>query len=101
MRHDAWVVLEDGERHECALSDISGIGARINVADTDPIPDGFLLLLAANGAARRRCRVIWRKPRELGVKFETRLDDRIRAAAIPKSKSGGAVAAKQPTETDA
>jgi hypothetical protein len=98
MRHDAWVVLEGGERHECALSDISGIGARINMADVDPIPDSFVLLLAANGAARRRCRVIWRKPRQLGVKFETRLDDRIRAAAIPKSAD--TVAAKEPVESD-
>jgi hypothetical protein len=54
--------------------------------DSDAIPDNFLLFLAANGSARRRCRVIWRKPRELGVKFETRLDDRIRAAARPKSE---------------
>lgn len=99
MRHDAWVVLEGDERHECALSDISGIGARINLADTDPIPDSFVLLLAANGAARRRCRVIWRKPRELGVKFETRLDDRIRAAAVPKST--GEAAANEPIESDA
>jgi hypothetical protein len=98
MRHDAWVVLESGERHECALSDISGIGARINITDIDPIPDGFVLLLAANGAARRRCRVIWRKPRELGVKFETRLDDRIRAAAVPKADPA---AAKELTENDA
>jgi hypothetical protein len=85
MRHEAWLMLEGGERCDCALSDISHIGARINLPDSDVIPDNFTLFLAENGAARRRCRVIWRKPRELGVKFETRLDDRIRAAVAPKS----------------
>src|SRR3974390_2786801 len=57
MRVDAWVLLEGGERCECALSDVSDSGARINVHDTDAIPDNFLLLLAKNGAARRRCPV--------------------------------------------
>ena len=80
MRHDAWLMLGGAERRDCALSDISHIGARINIPDSDVIPDNFLLLLAANGTAQRRCRVIWRKPRELGVKFETWLDDRTRPA---------------------
>jgi len=53
-------------------------------------------LLAENGAARRRCRVIWRKPRELGVKFETWLDDRIRATLVPKS--GDTAASKKEAE---
>jgi hypothetical protein len=92
MRHDAWLMLDGGVRRDCALSDISHIGARINIPDSDVIPDSFLLLLAANGTARRRCRVIWRKPLELGVKFETWLDDRIRAAA---PKPGGAVGSNE------
>jgi len=61
----------------------SHTGARINIPDSDAIPENFVLLVAANGSPRRRCRVMWRKPHELGVKFETRLDDRIRAAAVP------------------
>ena len=92
MRHDAWLMFDGGERHGCAFSDISHIGARINIPDSDAIPDNFLLLLAANGTARRHCRVIWRKPRELGVKFETWLDDRIRAAT---PKPSGTVASNE------
>jgi PilZ domain len=93
MRHEAWLLLESGARCDCALSDISHIGARISIPDPDAIPDNFMLFLAENGAARRRCRVIWRRPRELGVKFETRLDDRIRAVVAPKS--GDNAASKQ------
>jgi hypothetical protein len=51
MRQDAWLLLDGGERRDCALSDISHIGARINIPDSDIIPGNFLLLLAANGTA--------------------------------------------------
>ena len=95
MRFEAWLMLESGERCECALSDISHIGARINIPDSGAIPDNFVLLLAENGSARRRCRVIWRKPRELGVKFKTRLDGGVRAALVPKAHAGASVASKE------
>ncbi len=95
MRHDAWLVLDGGQRCECALSDISDRGARINVHDSETIPDNFLLLLAENGAARRRCRVIWRKPRQVGVKFETWLDERVRATKAPKDNPGAEAAPKE------
>jgi PilZ domain len=101
MRHDAWLMLDGGKRCDCALSDISHRGARINIPDSEAIPDNFLLLLAANGSARRRCRVIWRKPRELGVKFETHLDDRIRATLIPKPGTGVAPKETTAAESDA
>jgi len=93
-------MLNGGERRDCALSDISHIGARINIPDSDAIPDNLLVLLAANGTARRRCRLTWRKPRELGVKFETWIDDRIRAAT---PKPGGTVASneREPAESGA
>lgn len=100
MRYDAWLMVDGGERRDCALSDISHIGARINIPDSDVIPDNFLLLLAASGTAQRCCRVIWRKPRELGVKFETWLDDRIRAAT-PKPGATVASNAKEPAESGA
>jgi hypothetical protein len=99
MRREAWLMLESGERCDCALSDISHIGARINIPDSGVIPDNFTLFLAENGSARRRCRVIWRKPRELGVKFETRLDDHIRAAVAPKSGHNAAATEVEPVET--
>jgi hypothetical protein len=61
-------------------------------------PDSFVLLLAENGATRRRCRVIWRKPRAIGIKFESWLDDRIRAGVKPNTDAG--VAAKENKEAE-
>jgi hypothetical protein len=81
-------MLEADQRCECLITNISDRGAHINVADPEALPDSFVLLLAENGATRRRCRVIWRKPRE--IKFDSWLDERIRAGAKPKVYAGAA-----------
>ena len=87
LRRNAWVVLEAGQRLECVITNISDRGAHISIADSDALPDSFVLLLAENGATRRRCRVIWRKPREIGIKFDSWLDERVRAGIKPKIDS--------------
>ena len=83
--YDAWLVLDSGELCDCALSDVSDRGARINVHDSEIIPDNFLLLLPGNGAARRQCHVIWRKPQQVGVKFENGSTSGCRPRVLPKS----------------
>lgn len=98
LRRDAWVMLDAGQRCECVITNISDRGAHISIADSDALPDSFVLLLAENGATRRRCRVIWRKPREIGIKFESWLDDRIRAGVKPNTDAG--VAAKENKEAE-
>ena len=82
----------------CVITNISDHGAHINVPDSDALPDNFVLLLAENGATRRRCRVIWRKPREIGVKFDSWLDERIRAGVKPKADPSAA--AKESKEAE-
>ena len=83
-------MLEADQRCECVITNISDRGAHINVADSDALPDSFVLLLAENGATRRRCRVIWRKPREIGIKFDSWLDERIRAGGTPTADTSAA-----------
>jgi len=53
----------------CWISDISETGARLNLASDVELPDTFLLLLTANGGARRHCRIVWRDGLVVGVKF--------------------------------
>jgi len=84
MRYTAWVALAPDQLHGCVLSDISETGARVDIDDSKKIPDYFLLLLSRNGSARRKCRVVWRKPRQVGVKFERSLPAGERATLVPK-----------------
>ena len=75
------------------VSDVSDTGARIDVQDSKAIPDHFVLMLSSNGAARRFCRVMWRKPTQVGVKFERSLAE---AAEAPKTPAADVAAV--PTE---
>jgi hypothetical protein len=54
-----------------------------------------MLLLAETGSPRRRCRVIWRKAHQLGVKFETRIKERLRAVMEKKRGAGTKAASKK------
>lgn len=60
---------KDARALACAISDISASGARLNLKDDVDLPDSFFLLLTPNGAARRRCRLIWRDGLTVGVEF--------------------------------
>ena len=91
VRYTAWLVLEGNQRHGCALSDASDTGARLDVEDSKIIPDTFMLLLAGNGSAQRTCRVVWRKPQQIGVKFERRLARSDRATLVPVIEDDGNV----------
>ena len=53
----------------CALCNASQEGAQLVVAEPDRVPDRFVLALSADGAARRKCRVVWRSDDLIGVEF--------------------------------
>jgi hypothetical protein len=83
VRYTAWVALDQDQLHGCVLGDISETGARIDIDETKEIPDTFTLWLSTNGAARRHCKVVWRKPRQIGVSFERRITDAEHATLVP------------------
>jgi len=53
----------------CSISDISERGARLALEGDGEVPDTFILLLTADGGARRHCRVVWRDGVNVGVEF--------------------------------
>jgi hypothetical protein len=85
LRYTAWIALTADQRHGCVVSDVSDSGARIDVQDSKVIPDHFVLMLSSNGAARRFCRVMWRKPTQIGVQFARSLTDAAKTTQAPKS----------------
>ena len=73
LRHTAWVTINGEELHGCAISDISDTGARLDVEKPDILPEKFVLLLSSRGSPKRKCRVIWRTEKQIGVEFDRRL----------------------------
>lgn len=53
----------------CTVRNISDNGASLEVVSPIGIPDSIVLELEGD---RRRCRVIWRKEKRIGVRFQDR-----------------------------
>jgi hypothetical protein len=66
---------------DCRLLDISEQGARVEIENTDQVPDEFTLLLTPSGVPQRRCRMIWRTPTHVGVEFENPISATVWQAA--------------------
>jgi hypothetical protein len=58
---------EQAPRQDCLVYDMSHTGARILIDPAIELPQEFLLLLSRN--VTRRCKLVWRKDREAGVRF--------------------------------
>jgi hypothetical protein len=77
---------DDRPALECTLCDASQEGAQLAVADPDGLPDEFILALSSDGAARRRCRVMWRAEYSVGVEFLKDLQKGARAIRPPVAR---------------
>ena len=62
---------DDRSTVTCTVRNLSDSGARLAVASIVGIPDSFVLRLTDK--TKRDCRVVWRKPTELGVTFDSAL----------------------------
>ncbi len=52
---------------ECQMSDVSPIGARLLVHDSQTVPQQFVIIL--NPKLTRWCEVMWRSDKAVGVQF--------------------------------
>ncbi len=86
LRYTAWISLGPKNLQGCVVADVSDTGARLGVENSATVPDNFVLLLAANGKAKRNCRVIWREGEEIGVEFEKALANADKPRPIRKAE---------------
>lgn len=52
----------------CTVRDIHSSGARMSIVNAQNVADSFLLIVRSENLVAR-CKVAWRKPNELGVRF--------------------------------
>ena len=53
----------------CIVSELSETGARMTLVTEARLPERFLLILAADGRSRRRCRIVLRNGLDVSVRF--------------------------------
>jgi hypothetical protein len=68
----AWIEDLRGPRR-CTLSEIAEGGARIRLETLEPVPNRFVLRLAADGSVLRECRVVRRDGQDVEIAFDTPL----------------------------
>ncbi len=81
LHYAAWIGDGDQLLQGCIVADVSEGGARLDCGDPAGVPEEFVLILTdRQEGARRRCRVIWRSEKQIGVEFEMRYaaDSRVR-----------------------
>jgi len=69
---DVHIETDHGSKIACRLADLSQTGARVALDYSGVLPKEFMLVLSAQ--MRRRCRVMWRADREIGVQFVSRTE---------------------------
>jgi hypothetical protein len=72
----------------CTLCDAWQQGAQLTVADPNSLPNEFILALSSDGAARRRCRVVWRTETQIGVEFLKDDKKAVGPGAMPAKRLG-------------
>jgi hypothetical protein len=70
LQRPCWIVTgPDSAPREGQIRDVSEMGAMIMVDKPDQVPDIFILLLSQIGNSARKCKVVRRTEKELGLQF--------------------------------
>jgi hypothetical protein len=70
LQYNAWIGTGTSLLRGCVISDISHTGARLDVENPDDLPERFRLLFSAPGSVDRKCHIVWRTTKQVGVEFE-------------------------------
>ncbi len=62
------ILYANGAAFDCTVRNISEAGARLEVENPVGIPDNFTLKIQ-HEPQKRGCRVVWRKAKQIGVRF--------------------------------
>jgi hypothetical protein len=74
--HGAWITFDgDIRSYECRVLDVSAGGAKLLVDVDALVGSSFKLSVAPHSLVRKPCEVVWRRGRQLGVKFTNKAEE--------------------------
>jgi hypothetical protein len=74
--HCAWITFDgDIRSNECHVLDISPAGAKLTADIDASVGSSFSLSVAPKSLVRKPCEVVWRRGRQIGVKFTNRTSE--------------------------
>jgi hypothetical protein len=70
LRQTGWITFDGGfAARPCVVQDMSATGAKITIDDPNMLPAKLRLALSRDARTGRRCEVVWRRGKSVGVKF--------------------------------
>ena len=70
LQRPGWITLEGGfAARQCVVQNMSATGARITVEDPNALPARLRLAFARDARTGRKCEVVWRRGKTVGIKF--------------------------------
>jgi hypothetical protein len=70
LHQPGWITLEGGfAARRCVVQNLSATGARLTVDDPNMLPARLRLAFARDARTGRKCEVVWRRGKTVGVKF--------------------------------
>jgi hypothetical protein len=70
VHQPGWITLDGGfAARQCMVHDLSSAGAKITVEDASVLAGNLRLAFSRDAKTGRRCEVVWRRGKSLGVKF--------------------------------
>ena len=70
LRQPGWIILEGGfAARPCVVQNMSTSGAKITMDDPNTLPARLRLAFSRDARTGRRCEVVWRRGKSVGVRF--------------------------------
>ena len=70
VQQPGWITLDGGfAARSCVVQDLSSTGAKVTVDDPNTLPGKLRLAFSRDARTGRRCEVVWRRGKSVGVKF--------------------------------
>ncbi|WP_374207767.1 PilZ domain-containing protein [Bradyrhizobium sp. 190] len=70
LSQPGWITLEGGfAARQCVVRDLSTTGAKVTIDDPNTLPTNLRLAFSRDARTGRRCEVVWRRGKSVGVKF--------------------------------
>ena len=70
VQQPGWITLDGGfAARSCVVQDLSSTGAKVTVDDPNTLPGKLRLAFSRDARTGRRCEVVWRRGKTVGIKF--------------------------------
>jgi hypothetical protein len=70
LSQPGWITLDGGfAARQCVVQDLSTTGAKVTIEDPNSLPAKLRLAFSRDARTGRRCEVVWRRGKSVGVKF--------------------------------